>query len=80
MHVIIGVFEVNETSGLNMSIQFESLFSKSGLMHSAITIVKNNNNLATMAFALHSIINCEPLRFTKIYENTCFGHVMSKTC
>jgi hypothetical protein len=47
-------------------------------MHSAITIVRNKNNLTTMAFALHSIINCEPLRFTKIYENTCFGHVMFK--
>jgi hypothetical protein len=59
-----------------MAIQFESLPSKFGLMHSAITIVKNKKNLTTMAFALHSIINCEPLRFTKIYENTYFGHVM----
>jgi hypothetical protein len=80
MHVIVGVFEVNETSGYNMTIQLESLLSKSGLMHSAITIVKNKNNLITMAFPLRSIINCEPLRFTKIYENKCVGHVMSKTC
>jgi hypothetical protein len=80
MHAIVGVFEVNETSGWNVAIQFESLFSKFGLMHSAITIVTNKNNLTTMAFALCSINNCEPLRFTKIYENTCFGHVMSKTC
>ncbi len=49
-------------------------------MHIAITIVKNKNNLTTMAFALHSIIDYEPLRFTKIDENTCFGHVMFKTC
>jgi len=63
-----------------MAIQLESLLSKFGLMHSAITIVKNKNNLTTMAFVLCSIINCEPLRFTNFFENTCFGHAMSKTC
>jgi hypothetical protein len=27
---------------------------------------------------LHSIINCEPLKILKVYEGTCFEHVMSK--
>jgi hypothetical protein len=31
-----------------------------------------------MAIALHSIIDCEPLKNLKVYEGTCFGHVISK--
>jgi hypothetical protein len=55
-----------------MAIQLESLLSKSRLMHSGITIVKNKNNLITMAFALHSIIICKPLpKFMKIHVWAC---------
>jgi hypothetical protein len=25
-----------------------------------------------------SVIDCEPLKVIKVYEGTCFGHVMSK--
>jgi len=36
-----------------MTIQFESLFSKFGLMHCVIAFVKNEgNNLTTMAFPI----------------------------
>jgi hypothetical protein len=31
-----------------------------------------------MEVALHSIIDCEPLKILRVYEGTCFGHVMSK--
>jgi hypothetical protein len=41
MHVIISLFETNETSEQNMIIQFESLFSKFGLMHCVIAFVKD---------------------------------------
>ncbi len=27
---------------------------------------------------LHSIIDCEPLKILRVYEGTCFRHVMSK--
>jgi len=30
-----------------------------------------------MAIALHSIIDCEPLKILRVYEGTCFEHVMS---
>jgi hypothetical protein len=51
-----------------MAIQLEALLSKFWLMLNAITTVKNKNNLTTMAFALHSIIICEPLpKFMKIH-------------
>jgi hypothetical protein len=33
MYVIMGLFEVHETSGQNMVIQLESLLSNFGLMH-----------------------------------------------
>jgi len=33
-----------------------------------------------MASTLHSIIDYQPLRLLKVYEGTCFGHVMSKAC
>jgi RPA family protein len=33
-----------------------------------------------MAITLHSIIDYEPLNILKVYEGTCFVHVMSKAC
>jgi len=39
-----------------------------------------DNNLITMAYALGSIIDCEPLKFIKVCEGTCFGHEMYKAC
>jgi hypothetical protein len=33
-----------------------------------------------MAIILHSIIDYEPLKILKVYEGTCFGHVMFKAC
>ncbi len=34
--------------------------------------------LIVMAIALHSIIDCEPLKILRVYEGTCFEHVMSE--
>jgi hypothetical protein len=36
--------------------------------------------LIWLPLTLHFIINCEPLKIFKVYEGTCFGHVMFKTC
>jgi len=59
--VYVGLFEVDETNGKNMVVQFESLFSHFGLMHRVIAFVKNEgNNLNTMAIALRSIIIYQP--------------------
>jgi hypothetical protein len=75
----MSLFETNETSGQNMAIQFQSLFSKFGLMHCVIAFVKDKvNNLTTMAFTSCSIIGFEPLKLIKVYESTYFKHVMSK--
>jgi hypothetical protein len=46
-----------------------------------ISFVKDEgNNLAIVATTLHSVINCEPLKILRVYEGTCFGHVMFKAC
>jgi hypothetical protein len=59
-----------------MTIQLESLFSKFGSMHCVIAFMKNESKiLIAMVLALHSIINCEPLKLIKVYEGMCFGHV-----
>jgi hypothetical protein len=81
MHVIVGLFEVNETNGQSMGIQLESLLSKFGLVHRVITFEKDEgSNLTTLASALHSIIDCLPLKFLKVFGGTCFGHMMFKAC
>ncbi len=33
-----------------------------------------------MAITLHFIIDCELLLMSRVYEGTCFGHVMFKVC
>ncbi len=45
-------------------------------------ICKKNEgiNLAIMATTIHFIINYEPLKILKVYQGTCFGYVIFKTC
>jgi hypothetical protein len=46
-----------------------------------IAFVKDEGtNLVTMATTLHSIIDCEPMKIFRVYEGTCFGHVMFNAC
>jgi hypothetical protein len=40
MHVIIGLFEVNETIGLCMAQQLQSLLEKFGMIHQVLIFVK----------------------------------------
>jgi hypothetical protein len=40
-------------------------------MHYVIAFLKDKViNLTTMASVLHSIIDCEPLKYIKVYEGT----------
>jgi hypothetical protein len=81
MHNTMGLFEVNETTGQSMDIQLQVLLDKFGLLHQFIAFVKDEStNIFAMVVALHSIIDCEPLKILRVYEGTCFGHVMSKVC
>jgi hypothetical protein len=55
------------------------LLDKFGLLHQVIAFVKDESiNLSTMVAVMHSIIDYEPLKIFRIYEGTCFGHVVSK--
>jgi len=57
------------------------LFEKFGLIDRVFASVKDEgSNLASMAIALHSIVDYELLNLPQVYEVTCFGHVFSKTC
>ncbi len=38
------------------------------------------NNLGTMAVTLRLIIDYGLFKLLRVYEGTCFGHVMSKLC
>jgi len=81
IHVIMGLFEVDETIGKSMVAWFKSSRSKFGLMHHVIRFMKDEgNNLSTMATALCFIIICQPLTFNHVYEGAYFRHVMSKAC
>jgi hypothetical protein len=45
-----------------------------------ITFVKHEGTNLVATTTLHFIIGCEPLKILKVYEGTCFGHVMFKAC
>jgi hypothetical protein len=64
-----------------MVVQLQVLLDRLNLLHQVITFVKDEGiNLSAMAAVLHYIINYGPLNIHKVYEGTCFGHVMSKAC
>jgi hypothetical protein len=57
------------------------LLEKNRLIHGVIAFVKNGGNkLGTMVTTLRSIIDCETFKLLRVYQGTCFQHVMSKTC
>ncbi len=57
------------------------MVEKFGLIHQVFAFVKyEGNNLISMATTLHSIVGYELLNLQWVYEGTCFGHVLFKTC
>ncbi len=63
------------------TIAIFNLLEKFGLIHQVLAFVKDDDsNLVSMAIIVHSIIDCELLNLFQVYEGTCFGHVLSKTC
>jgi hypothetical protein len=56
-----------------------SLLEKYDLMHRMIAFVKDEgNNLMSMATTLHSIVDFHLLKLQRVYEGTCFGHIIFK--
>ncbi len=79
MHATVGLFEMHDTTGVSMVGQLESSFGKYDLTHHVIAFVKDEgNNLTLMTMTLHFINQL--LKLQKVYEGTCFNHIMSNAC
>ncbi len=79
MHVIMGLFEVHETSGkiwlFNLNNYFQNFNQCIMWLHLSkmkVVICQKKN--------LHCVPSFEPLTFITVYEGRCFGHVMFKVC
>jgi hypothetical protein len=60
--VIIGFFEIIDTSRNPMALQVNDVLAKHGLDAHVLAYVKNEgSNLSIMTFALSSVVSCEML-------------------
>jgi hypothetical protein len=77
----VGIFEVHETLGASMVVQFKDLLIRYNLLDKVIAYVKDDNtSLSTLTTAFTSIISCVPLLLPQPYAASCYGHAMSKCC
>lgn len=80
-HANVGLFEVHEAINSAMVLQLQVLLKKIGLIHHVFAFVKDEGNkLGTMVVELWSIVDCELLNLFQVFEDVCFGHVISKVC
>jgi len=62
-HVIMGIFEVNDTFGVVMVAQVKELLSCYNLLDKLIAYMKDKRgNLSTLAITLSSMVSCVPLK------------------
>jgi hypothetical protein len=60
--VIVGLFEAIDMSRVIMAAQVKELLSSYNLLDKLIAYVKDEGgNLSTLAWALTSMVNCDPL-------------------
>jgi hypothetical protein len=63
MYVIVGLFEVHDTTRFSIVKQLQALFKKFDLMNCVVAFVKNEgNNLKFMVTTQHSIVYFHPLK------------------
>jgi hypothetical protein len=80
-HVNMGLFKVHETINSAMVLQLQVLLKNFGLIHYVLAFVKDEGNeLGIMFLELWSIVDCEHLNLFQVFEDICFGYVMSKVC
>jgi hypothetical protein len=78
-HVIIGLFEANDTIGQRLAKELKAMLEKFGLTSKVLCYVKDEGaNLASMIITLRLIISCEALSLLVPFDGACFGHAMSK--
>ena len=81
MHVIVGLFEANDTTCVALAVQLRLPLEKFDLTKKVIYYVKDEGtNLGTMTQALKTVVSCDVLGQTMPFEGACFGHAMSKAC
>jgi hypothetical protein len=80
-HIIIGIFEVHETSNVAMVVKLRDLFAWYELLDKVTAYVKDEGaNLNTLIIRLTSIISCVPLQLPQPHVAICYGHAMLKCC
>ncbi len=63
MHVIVGLFNIHQTTWFSMVDQLRNLLEKFDLMHYVIAFMKDRgSNLLLMTTTLHFIVDCQPLK------------------
>ncbi len=79
VHIIVGLFEIQNTSSDNKVEQMKSLLGSFGLLDKVIVYVKDEgNNLASLIITLTSIVSRSILKLVSPFIGSCFGHGMSK--
>jgi hypothetical protein len=79
IHVIIGIFEVSNTSSAAMENGVRILLDSFGLLTKVIAYVKDErSNLNTITYTLTFVLSCYSLQLACPFVSSCFGHAMSK--
>jgi hypothetical protein len=80
-HVIIGLFEVTNTSGIAMVPKLQDLLDRFALTKKIVACVKNErSNLQTCASALNFVVSCNNLGLLEPFDGSCVRHELSKVC
>jgi hypothetical protein len=78
-HIIVDLFDVNDTSSAAIAMKFKHILNKFALMHKIVANVKDKgSNLQTCVQALKVVVSCGHLNTTKPFDGYYFGHVLLK--
>ncbi len=78
-HVIVGVFEMQNTIGATMANQVKIILDSFGSFNKVIGYVKNEgSNLNTLTIALKFLVHYFPFQLPFTFIGSCFAHAMSK--
>ncbi len=80
-HVTMALFETTNTIGVAMVVQVRDFLTSYNFLEKLVACLKDEGgNLSTLAWALTSIISCNPLALSVPWQGSCFDHVFNKTC
>ncbi len=80
-HIIIGLFDANDTSGATMAMKLKHILDKFAFMHKIVAYVKDKgSNLQTCVQALKVVVSCGHLNTIEPFDGYCFGHALLKVC